>query len=460
MSLAWLNYHLRKNENDLNTQETVKSLQSIFIDLAVAVLEVDSMKRAHDTIFACICDTILMFPPQLVEQKPAMETLVFKPPPRVQDTIIKYVADQMMQSAAEKSSKNISDTESMASMNTTTDDGNDVGNLDRLTMRRNNIASIARLIMAGQLDPSAIAPLIRYYAKNSDYNDLIKITLSKCREISQEETGKAIHSGLVSVYLQCMRNQKDSTYSRSAPELVPAKELARKLAQSFGVDLKRASPGVIALHIAGIKFAFKQNTLNSPPPDLPYLDLLNDFVPKLLRQDRTLVKAQLDLAVNALAPVAQPTGEALEALRTYTKSLTADDGMGMLPPPSAMPPSTVGTTDTVVAGRGRGKRKISVGSVGWATPGLTSTAVRPGVPSKPNISNGNGNHMEDDDDDDDMTLSLLQGPRPVSPKRSKPEPPSKIEQSSDSESSSESSDNEDANNSSNDDDEGNEEGDE
>lgn len=80
----------------------------------------------------------------------------------------------------------------------------------------------------------------------------------------------------------------------SASFLRSNKELAKRFALSFGLDAVKNREAIIALHRAGILFAVQNNTdavddPSAPPPCLLFLDILNEFTNKLLKQDKKVV---------------------------------------------------------------------------------------------------------------------------------------------------------------------------
>lgn len=72
------------------------------------------------------------------------------------------------------------------------------------------------------------------------------------------------------------------------------KELAKRFALSFGLDAVKNREAIIALHRAGILFAVQNNNdavddPSAPPPHLLFLEILNEFTNKLLKQDKKVV---------------------------------------------------------------------------------------------------------------------------------------------------------------------------
>lgn len=77
--------------------------------------------------------------------------------------------------------------------------------------------------------------------------------------------------------------------------IISSQELAKRFALSFGLDAVKNREAIIALHRAGILFAVTQNTEAAEqdpyaaPPCLLFLEILNEFTNKLLKQDKRVV---------------------------------------------------------------------------------------------------------------------------------------------------------------------------
>lgn len=72
------------------------------------------------------------------------------------------------------------------------------------------------------------------------------------------------------------------------------KELAKRFALSFGLDAVKNREAIISLHRAGVLFAVQHNSElsddpSAPPPNLLFLEILNEFTNKLLKQDKRVM---------------------------------------------------------------------------------------------------------------------------------------------------------------------------
>lgn len=79
--------------------------------------------------------------------------------------------------------------------------------------------------------------------------------------------------------------------SRSSQDYLDLKELAKRFALSFGLDAIKNREAVTAMHRAGILFAAEHWNADDTtvPPNLLFLEILNEFTNKLLKQDKKVV---------------------------------------------------------------------------------------------------------------------------------------------------------------------------
>lgn len=78
---------------------------------------------------------------------------------------------------------------------------------------------------------------------------------------------------------------------RSSQDFSDLKELAKRFALSFGLDAIKNREAVTALHRAGILFSAQHwsSEDSGVPPNLLFLEILNEFTNKLLKQDKKVV---------------------------------------------------------------------------------------------------------------------------------------------------------------------------
>lgn len=96
---------------------------------------------------------------------------------------------------------------------------------------------------------------------------------------------------LKSLFEEIQEYSAGSKITRSAQDFVDLKELAKRFALSFGLDAVKNREAVTALHRAGILFAALHMDADDSiaPPNLLFLEILNEFTNKLLKQDKKFV---------------------------------------------------------------------------------------------------------------------------------------------------------------------------
>ncbi|XP_064181949.1 cohesin subunit SA-1 isoform X2 [Anguilla rostrata] len=243
-----------------------------------------------------------------------------------------------------------------------------------LQRRRNQLAGYCKLVIYGVLELASASDIFKYYSKfYRDYGDIIKETLSKAKIISQVESAKTVCLCLQQLFSECPRS--DGEVQGSAQEFREIRELARRLAMTFGVDLHRVRKPLVSLHEEGMSFAFQgSGEGGKPPPNLLFLEVLSEFSYKLLRQDR----ANLLASLKRLCPTPLPAWPSLimyqRSLRGGARVREGEESEGTATP--------LKRRRTEASSPPEGESLDRSGfPVNLPTPALTSTMLR--QPSKP-----------------------------------------------------------------------------
>lgn len=116
--------------------------------------------------------------------------------------------------------------------------------------------------------------------------------MGKAREINKISCAMTLCLSLVTAYKDIQEANDGTPVAKNTQPFSDLKELAKRFALSFGLDAIKNRESIISIHRAGILFAV-QNTDSSdpsaPPPHLLFLDILNEFTNKLLKQDKKVV---------------------------------------------------------------------------------------------------------------------------------------------------------------------------
>nr|XP_046151826.1 cohesin subunit SA-2 isoform X1 [Oncorhynchus gorbuscha] len=320
----------------------------------------------RDQAFELLCDMLLLFGVSSVRSQPTLQPLAHPPSDSLRFDMAAFLLDYVF-------------TEPDDDQLSGEAEGVEEVKMATLQRRRNQLAGYCKLVIYGILNLSTATDVFKYYSKfYKDYGDIIKETLSKTKMISPVQSAKTV----------CLSLQQ--LFSALAPECVGGgqefgeiRELAKRLAMSFGIDLHRIRKPLVSLHMDGIRFALREATEVEQPPNLPFLEILSEFSFKLLRQDRAQLSAFLSAECGSAAP-------SWPSLRMYQRSLQSGSSK---PREDGERSATLSPHSTPAAKRRRTTPQGSVSSASrgpWldsssihsnvATPGLTSTVQR--QPSK------------------------------------------------------------------------------
>lgn len=155
----------------------------------------------------------------------------------------------------------------------------------------------------------------------NEYGDIIKATLGKAREINKVNFAMTLLLSLITVFKSLQEQSDDGVVSKSSQEFIDLKELAKRFALTFGFDALKNRDSVAAIHRGGIYFAANKQP-DDPvraPTRLLFLEVLNEFNYKLLKQDKKVIMAFLDKVI----PPGMPSSRAEEwqPLILYRNSL-------------------------------------------------------------------------------------------------------------------------------------------
>ncbi|XP_069775856.1 cohesin subunit SA-2-like isoform X2 [Narcine bancroftii] len=270
--------------------------------------------RVREQSFTLLCDLLVIFSAQMTKDgNEELQPLVFTADISLVSELLSFIMDHVFVESDH--------------------DGNDeTVKIEMLHKRRNFLAGFCKLIIYNMVDLRTAADIFKHYMKYySDYGDIIKEMLSKARQIDKVECARTLLLSLQQLFTELLQDQEHA--DRSSVTFIAIKDLGRRFALTFGMDLMKNRQTVVSLHLDGIKFAFQQHqprVLDTPPVNLPFLDVLNEFSCKLLRQDKKAVLSYLDKTfpspLNAASDVWLP-------LVSYRKSLLArgtDDTVSMI----------------------------------------------------------------------------------------------------------------------------------
>ncbi|CAL8271397.1 unnamed protein product, partial [Boreogadus saida] len=259
----------------------------------------------RDQAFVLLCDLLLVFSARAVRTQPALHALALPPAGPLCSEMAAYLVDFIFTDDPEDDPQ-----DDPQDVPPDADEEQEKKMMAALQHKRNMLAGYCKLVIYGVLDLSAATDVFKHYFKcYRDFGDIIKETLRRSRQINTVQSAKT-----VCLCLQQLFSEVVSTGS-SKEELGRIRDLAKKLALSFGIDLLRIRKALVCLHTDGVRFALRDHEeVPGQPPNLHFLEVLSEFSFKLIHEDRTQLVAFLKAECPAAAPCWPP-------VRMYQRSL-------------------------------------------------------------------------------------------------------------------------------------------
>uniref|UniRef100_A0A663F2G9 Cohesin subunit SA-3 n=1 Tax=Aquila chrysaetos chrysaetos TaxID=223781 RepID=A0A663F2G9_AQUCH len=255
----------------------------------------------------------------------ALAPLVLLPDAGLQSQLAAFLMDHVFHHAC--SHEELSDSEN---------------HIEELHQRRVLLAGFCKLIIYDVLELSAASDVFKHYAKfYSDYGDIIKETLNCTRQIDRQEWARTLLLSLQQLMTELLLQQGPEI--RAAEAFLEIRDLARRFSLLFSLQQLRNRPALLSME--GIQFAFQEPPgpgPGLPPLNLPFLEVLSEFSPRLLRPDKALLLAYLEKMYQEQRWMA-PQDVPWPSLVTYRNSLQPQEEGGSVnsrstaprPPPSS-----------------------------------------------------------------------------------------------------------------------------
>uniref|UniRef100_A0A7N6BQA4 Cohesin subunit SA n=1 Tax=Anabas testudineus TaxID=64144 RepID=A0A7N6BQA4_ANATE len=222
----------------------------------------------RDQAFELLCDLLLLYSVNSVRSEPALQSLVHLPSDSLRSELAAFLLDYVFTDAE--------DAEPDGTL------GEEEVKISLLQRKRNQLAGYCKLVIYGVLDLTAATDVFKHYSKYfKDFGDIIKETVSRSKLINPVQSAKTVCLSLQQLYSEML------TEDHSRQDLLEIRDLAKRLAMSFGVDLNRIRKPLVALHTDGVRFAFRESWEGEKQhPNVTFLEILSEFSFKLLQQDR------------------------------------------------------------------------------------------------------------------------------------------------------------------------------
>ncbi|CAL1612852.1 unnamed protein product [Knipowitschia caucasica] len=344
----------------------------------------------REQAFELLCDLLLLFSETSVRSEPELQTLVHLPSDSLRSEMAAFLVDYVF---------------------TDDEELNEVGEeakIARLQKKRNQLAGYCKLVMYGVLDLAAATDVFKHYSKYfKDYGDIIKEVISKSKLINPVLSAKTVCLSLQQLFSEML------TEEQSKQDLGEIRDLAKRLAMSFGIDLHRARAPLVALHMDGVGFAFRASA-EEELQNVPFLEILTEFSFKLLPKDRAQIASHVKSQCPDAALCWSPVRMYLRSLESRSKPKDHGEGLSAVTSDQNSPlPKRKRTTVNASA-------LDSSGVHSSLTPVLSSTVLK--EPSKALASGDHGGGLSseplsEDDFSTTLSTSLLPGRSQTSTRR-------------------------------------------
>nr|XP_013798513.1 PREDICTED: cohesin subunit SA-3 [Apteryx mantelli mantelli] len=223
----------------------------------------------REQAFVVLSDLLLVFGPQLTRDgREALEPLVVLPDAGLQSQLAGFLMDHVFNhvfSREELASSEPEDSES---------------HIEGLHRRRVLLAGFCKLIIYNVLELSAASDVFKHYAKVP---------------IDRQEWARTLLLSLQQLMTELLLQQGPEI--RAAAAFLEIRDLARRFSLLFSLHQLRNRLALLNVHKEGIQFAFQEPPgpgSELQPLNLPFLEVLSEFSPRLLRPDKALILAYLD----------------------------------------------------------------------------------------------------------------------------------------------------------------------
>ncbi|KAM6032593.1 cohesin subunit SA-3 isoform 10-T10 [Theristicus caerulescens] len=322
--ILWELSHLPSTSVPQEQLQSLKTRVTSFCSLCQSCLsDVDAGVR--EQAFVVLSDLLLVFGPQLPRDgREALAPLVLLPEAGLQSQLAAFLMDHVFHPAC--SHEELSATEDSES------------HIEELHQRRVLLAGFCKLIIYDVLELSAASDVFKHYAKfYSDYGDIIKETLNCTRQIDRQEWARTLLLSLQQLMTELLLQQGPEI--RAAEAFLEIRDLARRFSLLFSLHQLRNRPALLSMHKEGIQFAFQEPPgpgPGLPPLNLPFLEVLSEFSPRLLRPDKALLLAYLEKTCQERQWLA-PRDAPWPSLVTYRNSLQLQEEGGSASSRSSAP---------------------------------------------------------------------------------------------------------------------------
>ncbi|KAK0404943.1 hypothetical protein QR680_017716 [Steinernema hermaphroditum] len=288
-SLLYTKLEENPDEDVMEAVRVIRTRRDQFLNIVETILR--SGAAGVENAFLCVCDLLILFSWRLRQRNASLGPLVVNVTSDLIHQMDCFVVDNVFVEEEEDDEND--------------DAFNEQQRVELMHKRRNLLAQFCKLIMYNVIPLSHMWVVLKHYERfYRDFGDIIKNMIHKVRDLHKLQCAHGVANALTDDY-KCIRNAVgDGTIDPLSDEFMALRDLAKKLAQSFGSDHVKNRDVIAGIHREGILFALNDKREedaigeNGRSRNLLFLEALLEFSSKLLKQDRACVLNYLEKQVD------------------------------------------------------------------------------------------------------------------------------------------------------------------
>ena len=284
-SLMWSRADIDDQNPDKNELKTVKRRLNEVMSLSFELMcYSQNATEVIEDAYTNICDLLIVYGKQIGFNK-ALKPLVYLANESVQEELKKFNEVHVFTNE---------DEDVMAGLDDEDDDPS--VKIEALHKRRKLLACFCKLIISNNIQMNFAADVFKHYLKfYNDYGDIIKNTLAKLNDYNRTECAKIILRSL-HILWDTVPHISPTRVDKACEQFAHIKDLAKNFSFIFSLDQIKSREAIQALHKEGIFYASQPDSgsPNIPPANIDFLEIVNEFTSKMMKQDKKIVLEYLD----------------------------------------------------------------------------------------------------------------------------------------------------------------------
>ncbi|XP_046853053.1 cohesin subunit SA-1-like [Xenia sp. Carnegie-2017] len=286
MYLLWSLHSMTEKNPSKRQLNILKQRLYSFMDICCYIVE-NEVGEVRKEAFLSATDLMVVFAKQLVNSHPSLAPVVYTPSDEAQDIYTRFAATYAF---SDVNPENEEEKEE--------DDENTENEVQELSSKRVVLAAICKLLAYGMFDMQQSAPIFsQLISAYGDFGDLIKQTMSKCKELSINHYTRTLALTLFQEY-ELLVNEAGDVFDNTSIESTALKELARRFVVTYGIDLTKdyVRKAMINFHREAILLGFHGdgNQHDESFPKSGFFDIINECASRLIPVDKKAVLKILD----------------------------------------------------------------------------------------------------------------------------------------------------------------------